>query len=73
MAAVRLIDSIDPDPDSVGNQTGQQDPSQLGERVNFTTRELIIGIVIFVSATALCVGSVFGGLWYLSARQSAAV
>jgi len=65
--AIGLIDSIDPDPGN--NRTGSGTPNLLaGESVSFTVRELIIGIVVFVAITAFCVGSVFGGLWYLSAR-----
>ena len=65
--AIGLIDSIDPD--SGNNGTGGGNPNLLaGESVSFTVRELIIGIVVFVAITAFCVGSVFGGLWYLSAR-----
>lgn len=74
VTAVRLIDSIDQDQGTLEGESGAGgNPTQMGERVSFSTRELVVGVVVFVSATALCVGFVFAGLWYLNARQSAAV
>lgn len=74
-AVVRLVDQIDPDVADSGNNGSQPEgsPVTTGEEVSFSIRELVVGVVLFVVATAVCVGSVFGGLWYMNARQSAAV
>lgn len=45
----------------------------MGEQVSISTRELFVGIISFIAVTFVCVGSAFGVLWYLNARQSEAV